>query len=326
MFFLLDLAAELDLEAIHAVYRQKDPRGEKAYDPRMMVLVLLYVYCVGLPSSRKIEKACWEDSAFRVLSGNQQPDHSRISDFGRRHLDALAGLLIQVLQLCQKAGLVSLGTVALDGTKVKANARKHKAMSHERMLKSERKLEAEMRALLRKAEIIDAQEDGRFGKGKRGDELPEELQRRSSRLEWIRQAKAELEAEAAASKARQLEEQAEAAEQEAKAAEPVAMNSAASGRHAAAVARASGLMSPTGWRLRKLRPQPWSWPPVLSVPPLPRLILWRCRSARYPPMQPATPNPRHSETLRIPIARSSRPLTVGCRATTPRSPSMATTR
>ena len=214
VFFLLDLAAELDLEAIHAVYRQKDPRGEKAYEPRMLVVLLLYAYCVGLPSSRKIEKACWEDAAFRVLTGNQQPDHSRISDFRRRHLGALAGLFIQVLRLCQKAGLVSLGTVALDGTKVKANASKHKAMSHERMLKSERQLEAEMRALLRKAEIIDAQEDGQYGKGKRGDELPEELQRRSSRLEWIRKAKAELEAEAAAAKARQRDQQAEAAEQE----------------------------------------------------------------------------------------------------------------
>lgn len=215
VFFLLDLAAELDLDEIHAVYRQKDPRGEKAYEPRMMVVLLLYAYCVGLPSSRKIEKACWEDAAFRVLTGNQQPDHSRVSDFRRRHLDALAGLFIQVLRLCQKAGLVSLGTVALDGTKVKANASKHKAMSHERMLKTERQLEAEMWALLRKAEIIDAQEDGQYGKGNRGDELPVELQRRSSRLEWIRKAKAELEAEAAAAKARQRQAQAEAAELEA---------------------------------------------------------------------------------------------------------------
>jgi len=215
VFFLLDLAAELDLGEIHAYYRQKDPRGEKAYDPRMMVVLLLYAYCVGLPSSRKIEKACWEDAAFRVLTGNQQPDHSRISDFRRRHLDALSGLFVQVLRLCQKAGLVSLGHVALDGTKIRANASKHKAMSHERMLKSERQLEGEMRALLRKAELIDAQEDGQYGKCKRGDELPEELQRRSSRLEWIRKAKAELEAEAAAAKAAQRQEQAEAAEQEA---------------------------------------------------------------------------------------------------------------
>jgi len=214
VFFLLDLAAELDLEDIYAVYRQKDPRGEKAYDPRMMVVLLLYAYCVGLPSSRKIEKACWEDAAFRVLTGNQQPDHSRISDFRRCHLNALAGLFVQVLRLCQKAGLVSLGHVALDGTKIRANASKHKAMSHERMLKSEKQLEAEMRALLRKAEIIDAQEDGHYGKDQRGDELPEELQRRSSRLEWIRKAKAELEAEAAAAKAAQRQQQADAAEQE----------------------------------------------------------------------------------------------------------------
>ncbi|MBM5801906.1 MAG: transposase, partial [Cyanobacteria bacterium K_DeepCast_35m_m2_023] len=219
MFFLLDLAGELDLEAIYAVYQQKDPREEKAYDPRMMVVLLLYAYCVGLPSSRKNEKACWEDAAFRVLTGNQQPDDSRISDFRRRHLAALAGLFVQVLRLCQKAGLVSLGQVALDGTKVKANASKHKAMSHERMLKSERQLEAEMRALLRRAEIIDAQKDGQVGKGKRGDELPEELQRRQSRLEWIRKAKAELEAEAAAAKTRQRQAGAQAAEQEAAEAE-----------------------------------------------------------------------------------------------------------
>ena len=219
VFFWLDLAGELDLEEIHAVYRQKDPRGEKAYEPRMLVVLLLYACCVGLPSSRRIEKVCWEDAAFRVLTGNQQPDHSRISDFRRRHLPALAGLFVQVLRLCHKAGLVSLGQVALDGTKVKANASKHKAMSHERMLKSERQLEAEMRALLRKAEIIDAQEDGQYGKGKRGDELPEELQRRSSRLEWIRKAKAELEAEATAAKARPRDQQAEVAEQEVEVAE-----------------------------------------------------------------------------------------------------------
>jgi transposase len=219
VFFLLDLAAELDLEEIYAVYRQKDPRGEKAYDPRMMVVLLLYAYCVGMPSSRKIEKACWEDAAFRVLTGNQQPDHSRISDFRRRHLGALAGLFVQVLRLCQKAGLVSLSHVALDGTKVKANASKHKAMSHERMLKSEKQLEAEMLALLRKAELIDAQEDSQVGKDKRGDELPAELKRRSSRLEWIRKAKAELEAEAAAAKAAQRQQEATAADKEASEAE-----------------------------------------------------------------------------------------------------------
>jgi hypothetical protein len=183
------------------------------------VVLLLYAYCVGLPSSRKIEKACWEDAAFRVLTGNQQPDHSRISDFRRRHLGALAGLFVQVLRLCQKAGLVSLGHVVLDGTKVKTNASKHKAMSHARMLKTEKQLEAEMRALLRKAEVIDAQEDTQVGRDKRGDEQPEELKRRSSRLEWIRKAKAELEAEAAAAKAAQRQQEAAAADKEATEAE-----------------------------------------------------------------------------------------------------------
>jgi transposase len=215
VFFLLDLAAELDLSAIYAVYEARDPRGVKAYEPRMMVLLLLYGYCVGIPSSRRIERACWEDAAFRVLTGNQQPDHSRISDFRLVHLDALAGLFVQVLRLCQKAGLVSLGNVALDGTKVKANASKHKAMSHERMLKTEAQLEAEIAALLRKAELIDAQEDARYGKGKRGDELPKELERRQDRLDALRKARTELEAEAAADDARRREQQARAAEEQA---------------------------------------------------------------------------------------------------------------
>jgi transposase len=215
VFFLLDLAAELDLSAIYAVYEARDSRGVKAYEPRMMVVLLLYAYCIGLPSSRRIERACWEDAAFRVLTGNQQPDHSRISDFRLVHLEALAGLFVQVLRLCQKAGLVSLGNVALDGTKVKANASKHKAMSHERMLKTEAQLEAEIAALLRKAELIDAQEDARYGKGKRGDELPKELQRRQDRLDALRKAKAELEAEAAADHARRREQQARAAEEQA---------------------------------------------------------------------------------------------------------------
>jgi hypothetical protein len=157
----------------------------------MMVVLLLYSYCVGIPSSRRIERACWEDAAFRVLTGNQQPDHSRISDFRLVHLDGLAGLFVQVLRLCQKAGLVSLGNVALDGTKVKANASKHKAMSHERMLKTEAELEAEIAALLRKAELIDAQEDARYGKGKRGDEFPKELERRQDRLDALRKIIAE---------------------------------------------------------------------------------------------------------------------------------------
>jgi transposase len=212
VYFLLDLVDELDLSDILTPARAKDPRGEKGFDPRMMTLLLLYAYCVGIVSSRKIERACYEDLAFRVLTGNQQPDHCRISEFRRRNLDALSELFVQILRLCQKAGMVSLGHVALDGTKVQANASKHKAMSHERMLKAEEQLEKEINALLRRAEILDAQEDEQYGKGNLGSELPEELQRRRERLEKIRQARLELEAEAAAAAARERAEQAAAAE------------------------------------------------------------------------------------------------------------------
>ncbi len=137
-----------------------------------MTLLLLYAYCTGIVSSRRIERACYEDLAFRVLTGNQQPDHSRISEFRRRNLEALSELFVQILRLCQKAGMVSLGHVALDGTKVQANASKHKAMSHERMLKAEAQLEKEIKKLMRRAEILDAQEDRKYGKGKLGSDLP----------------------------------------------------------------------------------------------------------------------------------------------------------
>jgi len=211
VYFLLDLVDELDLSSILIPAQSKDPRGEKGFDPRMMTLLLLYAYCVGIVSSRKIERACYEDLAFRVLTGNQQPDHSRISEFRRRNLDALSDLFVQILRLCQKAGMVSLGHVALDGTKVQANASKHKAMSHERMLKAEKQLEKEINALMRKAEILDAQEDRRHGKSNRGSDLPDELRRRQDRLARIRQARKEMEAETAAAAARQRHEEAEEA-------------------------------------------------------------------------------------------------------------------
>jgi transposase len=212
VYFLLDLVDELDLTAIVIPAQSKDPRGEKGFDPRMMTLLLLYAYCAGIVSSRKIERACYEDLAFRVLTGNQQPDHSRISEFRRRNLEALSGLFVQILRFCQEAGMVSLGHVALDGTKVQANASKHKAMSHERMLKAEAQLEKEIKELMRKAEILDAQEDGKYGKGKLGSELPEDLRRRQDRLEKIRQARKALEAEAAAAASRDRAKQAAAAE------------------------------------------------------------------------------------------------------------------
>jgi hypothetical protein len=183
-----------------------------------LTLLLLYAYSVGTVSSRKIERACYEDLAFRVLTGNQQPDHSRISEFRRRNLDALKGLFVQILRLCQIAGMVSLGHVALDGTKVKANASKHKAMSHERMLRAEKELEKEINALIRKAEILDAQEDRKYGKGNLGSELPDELRHKQGRLARIRQARKEMEAETAAAAARQRQEEAEKARAKAAAA------------------------------------------------------------------------------------------------------------
>jgi transposase len=212
VYFLLDLVDELDLSAIVIPAQNKDPRGEKGFDPRMLTLLLLYAYCAGIVSSRRIERACYEDLAFRVLTGNQQPDHSRISEFRRRNLEALSGLFVQILRLCQEVGMVSLGHVALDGTKVQANASKHKAMSHERMLKAEAQLQKEIKELMRKAEILDAQEDGKYGKGKLGSDLPKELQRRQDRLEKIFQARKALEAEAAAAAARDRAKQAAAAE------------------------------------------------------------------------------------------------------------------
>lgn len=218
VYFVLDVVAELDLSAILRRYQQRDPRGEKAYDPRMMVALLLYAYCVGVASSRRIERATYENVAFRVLTGDQQPDHTRISEFRRENLAALGQLFVQVLHLCQKAGLAKLGHVALDGTKVRANASKHKAMSHDRMQKSSEELAAEVEAMLKRAEAADAAEDEQHGRGRRGDELPEELRRRQGRLARIRAAKKALEAEAAAANARKRDEAAaEAREAAAKA-------------------------------------------------------------------------------------------------------------
>jgi flagellar biosynthesis GTPase FlhF len=159
----------------------------------MMVRLLLYGYANGVYSSRKIEKRTYEDLAFRFLSGDQHPDHATLADFRKRHLDALAGLFRQALLLCAEAGLVKLGHVSIDGSKIKANASKHKAMSYKRMNETEARLKQEIEALMGAAEKIDAEEDAQHGKDRRGDELPEELQRRESRLKKIREAKQALE-------------------------------------------------------------------------------------------------------------------------------------
>ena len=205
--FILDLMKELDLGRIYAHY-EGDLRGYPPYHPQMMVALLLYAYCVGVPSSRKIERKTHEDVAFRVIAGEAHPDHSRINEFRRVHLEALSALFVQVLRLCQKAGLVKLGKVALDGTKMKANASKHKAMSYKRMSEDEKRLRDRVAELLAEAERVDAEEDEEYGVGRRGDELPEDLRRSEDRLARIREAKAALEAEA-----KQQEEEAKAAKE-----------------------------------------------------------------------------------------------------------------
>lgn len=194
-YFISDVVDHLDLSAITERYAGEE-RGYPPYHPAMMVKVLLYAYCIGVASSRKIEKHLCEDIAFRVLAANNTPDFRTISDFRKDHLKALAGLFLQVLKLCRKAGLVKLGHVALDGTKIKANASKHKAMSYKRMQEEEKRLEAEVAELLKRAETVDEEEDRRYGKDKKGDELPKELAFRESRLKKIKEAKAALEAEA----------------------------------------------------------------------------------------------------------------------------------
>ena len=194
--FLVDVVDALDLSAIYASYDEKDGRGQSAYLPEMMVRVLLYGYCTGTYSSRKIQAKTYEDVAFRFLSADEHPDHSTVAEFRKRHLEALAGLFMQALQLCQKAGLVKLGHVAMDGTKMAGNASKHKAMSYKHMSESEKKLQEQVDELLQRAAAVDAAEDEQYGEGKSGEDIPAELGRRESRLKKIRAAKAELEAEA----------------------------------------------------------------------------------------------------------------------------------
>lgn len=206
--FVRDLVREsLDLSEILSAY--KGDRGQPGYHPAMMVALILYAYSQGLFSSRRIAKACEERIDFMAVTGLQKPDFRTISDFRKRHLAALSGLFGQVLGLCRRAGLVKLGHVALDGTKIKANASKHKAMSYGRMVKTEARLAAEVAGWFEKAEAADAAEDRELGAAARGDEMPAWMANKQSRLAKIREAKAALEAEAAAAA-----ERAERAEQE----------------------------------------------------------------------------------------------------------------
>lgn len=191
-YFVSDVIDNLDLSAMDAVYGN-EKRGQPPYDPLMMTKVLVYAYCVGVFSSRRIERRLVEDIAFRVLAAGNRPNFRTISDFRKIHLKTLEGLFEQVLQIALEAGAMKVGRVALDGTKIKANASKHKAMSYDRMGEKQKQLKAEVKQLLEQAEAADAEEDARHGRDRRGDELPAELERRETRLQKIREAKRALE-------------------------------------------------------------------------------------------------------------------------------------
>jgi len=187
VYFVSDVVDQLDLSAVHAGY-EKEKRGQPPYDPRLMTKLLVYGYCTGVFSSRRIQKRLQEDIAFKVLAAGNEPDFRTISDFRKIHIATLQNLFEQVLAMALECGSIKLGRVSLDGTKLKANASKHKAMSYGRMKEKQQQLKEEVKQLLEQAEAADEAEDRQYG-SKRGDELPEELRRRETRLAKIKQAK-----------------------------------------------------------------------------------------------------------------------------------------
>lgn len=191
--FISDVVDALDLRVLLDSYESEFDRGRPPYHPAMMLKLLVYGYCMGKRSSRKLERATYEEIPYRFLAADQHPDHDSIAAFRKRHLVAAKQLFVQVLQVCTKAGLVKLGHVALDGSKVKANASKHKAMSYKRMCEAEQRLQTEVEYLMAEAAAADARETSEPGVD---EELPAELRRREERLAKIREAKAVLEAEA----------------------------------------------------------------------------------------------------------------------------------
>jgi transposase len=217
-YFVLEMLEDMDLGEITRPLQAKDPRGERAYSPRMMTALLLYGYAVGVFSSRRIERATFEDVGFRVLAAGEHPHFTTINQFRLDHRAAFAGLFQQVLEECMSAGLVKLGHVAIDGTKMKANASKHKAMSYDRMEKDEARLKAEVEALIARAEAVDAEEDKLYGVGQQPSDLPAELRRREDRMAKIREVRAALKRETAKRRAAQLSQQAD--ELRSKAADP----------------------------------------------------------------------------------------------------------
>jgi len=217
-YFVLDLVETIDLHEIEAAVQAKDPRGERPYPPRLMVALLLYGYAIGVVSSREIARATYGDVAFRVIAGGVHPYFTTINQFRLDHLAAFRKLFQEVLRLCLRGGLVSFGHVAIDGTKIKANASKRKAMSYERMQQIELRLEQEINDILARAAAVDAAEDTKYGVGEMSEDLPAELRRREDRLARIQQLRAELEQEAAKARADELRARAEVLR--AKAADP----------------------------------------------------------------------------------------------------------
>jgi len=195
VYFLLEVSEQIDISPIVDEY-DSEKGGQPPFHPRMMLVLLLYAYSVGVFSSRKIMARCETDVAFRVIVGEDIPDFRRIAEFRSRHLQHLQLLFIEVLSLCREAGLLKVGRLALDGTKVKANASRHKAMSYDRMTSEEQRLQEEIDELLKQAQAADEADDEQHGSDRRGDELPDELARRETRLQKIREAKAALEEQA----------------------------------------------------------------------------------------------------------------------------------
>lgn len=214
VFFLLDVIPGIDLSAFHDYYAA-EMRGQPPFDVTMMVALVVYAYAVGVCSSRKIAMACERNMAFRAIVGDDAPDFRTISDFRKIHVNAFKPLFVEVLRLAGELGMVSLGNLSTDGTKMGANASRHKAMSYGYMLKELQRLEAEIDELLKKGQQIDDEQDAALG-SRRGDELPAELKRRKDRVAKIQEAKTRLEAEAQVRAAEeQRQRDAEQAEREA---------------------------------------------------------------------------------------------------------------
>lgn len=192
-FFISEVVDEMDLSALYGRHEESDPRGNQPFHPAMMLKILIYAYATGTFSSRRIAQKIEEDVAFRVLGAGNFPQHRTLCDFRQEHLQKFVELFKQVVLIAKSSGLIKLGRVAIDGTKVKANASRHKAMSYDRIKQEEQRLASEIEELLKQAERTDRKEDQEYGSENRGDELPEELQRRESRLKKIREAKKRLE-------------------------------------------------------------------------------------------------------------------------------------